>query len=475
MPTGLQHILNVGGESLGNSRLGIEITGHNISNAQTPGYSRQRPDFEPNHPAQYGTLILGQGAQVARISRAQNEYLETALRRETQNQGRAESFEHNLSRLEGYFNPDLTATVRVRMDSFGSALRDFANMPEEPAMRIHLLETANNLTSSLNVAHANVSQLQSDISEELQVDCDVATQKLKEVASLNKEILALQMGDDTRPHDLDDRRDLALKELSKLMDIQMYKDDRGLYTVRGPGGSLLVEGIFSAELRMNVDEDSQQPKVVVSDFANTKVNDITQSFRTGKISGMLDVRDKYAQRIRDNLNEFAEKFGQQFNQIHSQGFGRGEFSKANGRDFFEGIDDKRFEAAKQISVSRLIQQDTNAISAGMTAMTPGDNVIANELIRSFNKPLFDNGTSTATMYYDNFVSSLGSATMSAKNELKAANIVKANVETQKEQITGVSLDEEAANMLKYQHLFTASSKIITTADEMFKTVLDLKR
>lgn len=111
----------------------------------------------------------------------------------------------------------------------------------------------------------------------------------------------------------------------------------------------------------------------------------------------------------------------------------------------------------------------------MTSRTPGDNVIANELIKSFKKPMFENGTATATGFYDNFVATLGSATMSAKNELKAAQVVKANAETQKEQISGVSLDEEAANMLKYQHLFTASSKIITTADEMFKTVLDLKR
>ena len=116
MPTGLQHILNVGGQSLGNSRLGIEVTGHNISNAQTPGYSRQRPDMEPNNPVQFGSLILGQGAKVARIARAHNEYLEQAVRRETQVHGKAEAYEHNLSRLEGYFNPDLTSTIRMRMD-----------------------------------------------------------------------------------------------------------------------------------------------------------------------------------------------------------------------------------------------------------------------------------------------------------------------------------------------------------------------
>ncbi|MEY2986776.1 MAG: hypothetical protein RJB13_297 [Pseudomonadota bacterium] len=474
MPTGLQHILNVGGSSLGNSRLGIEVTGHNISNAQTPGYSRQRADLEPNNPVQYGSLILGQGAKVGRIARAHNEYLEQAMRRETQVHGRAEAYEHNLTRLEGFFNPDLTSTIRQRMDSFGSALRDFANMPEEPAMRINLLETANNLTTSINVTYENVVQLQKDINEELAVDCDIVTQKLKEVSLLNKEILALQMGDNTRPHDLEDRRDLALKELSNLIDVQMYKDDRGLYTVRGPGGQLLVEGIFSAKIELDVDSSSKQPRVVCTDFADTKHNDITSKIISGKIAGMVEVRDKYAQTIRENLNEFAATFGNSFNDVHRKGFGRVDFADHSGRNFFEGVDGQ-YEAAQQISVSRLIQQDTNAIASGMSPLTPGDNVIANELIKALEKPMFDRDTTSASSFYDNFVATLGSATMSAKNELKAAKVVKANVETQKEQLSGVSLDEEAANMLKYQHMFTASSKIITTADEMFKTVLDLKR
>jgi len=475
MPTGLQHLLNVGSESLVNSRLGIEITGHNISNAQTPGFSRQRTEMEPNHPATYGSLVLGQGAKVARIARAHNEYLEDAFRRETQNHGRAEAFEHNMSRLQGLFNPDLTATVRTRMDSFFNALRDYSNTPEEPATRINLVETANSLTRTLNVAHTSVDSLQRDISQELGVTCELATQKLREVAGLNREILAMQMGDETRPHDLEDRRDLALAELSQLMDIQMYKDDRGLYTVRGAGGQLLVEGIFNAELRVDYGSDSKQPEVVITDFGNTKATNVTQSFRLGKIAGMLDVRDKYAQTVRKSLNEIAFTFGSKFNDVHRLGFGRGEFSETNGRPFFEGISDPDLEPAQQIAVSTLIQQDPNAISSAVSPQTPGDNIIVNELIRIVNEPMFSDGTATTSMFYDNFVASLGSATMTAKNELKASSIVKANVQTQKEQISGVSLDEEAANMLKYQHLFTASSKIITAADEMFKTLLDLKR
>jgi flagellar hook-associated protein 1 FlgK len=475
MPTGLQHILNIGGESLGNSRMGIEITGHNISNAQTPGYSRQRPDMEANHPIAHGHLILGQGAKVGRVARAHDEFLIEAVRRENQNHGKAESLEHNISRLQSFFNPDLTATVRSRLDLFTNALRDFANMPEEPATRINLLETANSFTASINSTHANIVRLQDDISEELRTDCEMASQLINEVATLNRQVIELKTSDSMPPHDLEDKRDLALSRLSQLIDIQVYRDSKGVTTVRGADGHLLVEGFNSAEIRIDINNKQKHPQIVLTDFEKKKLINISTSIRSGKMAGMLEARDKYAQGIREKVNELARDFGAKFNEVHRSGFGRGEFSASSGRDFFEGLNDPDWEPAYQIRVSNLIQQDTDAISSAMAPKTPGDNVIANELIRAVQDPIFINGTSSTSEFYDNFVSFLGSATMTAKSELKTASIVKANAETMKEQVSGVSLDEEAANMLKYQHLFTASSRIIQTADEMFRTILDLKR
>jgi flagellar hook-associated protein 1 len=105
---------------------------------------------------------------------------------------------------------------------------------------------------------------------------------------------------------------------------------------------------------------------------------------------------------------------------------------------------------------------------------PGDNVIANELIKFFYEKTFDNDRNTMTGSYDRFIAKLGIDTQETKEDTVASRIVMSQLQSQRESVSGVSLDEEAANMMKYQHLFTASSRIITTVDDMFKTVLDLK-
>lgn len=128
-----------------------------------------------------------------------------------------------------------------------------------------------------------------------------------------------------------------------------------------------------------------------------------------------------------------------------------------------------------MEVSLGIVYNPNAVAAAMSTMTPGDNVVANQLVKLFYEPLFDDKTTTITGVYDKMISKLGISALKTKEEATASQIIYDRLKAQRETVAGVSLDDEAANLLKYQHLFTASSRVITTADEMFKTVLDLKR
>ncbi len=111
----------------------------------------------------------------------------------------------------------------------------------------------------------------------------------------------------------------------------------------------------------------------------------------------------------------------------------------------------------------------------MSPDNSGDNVIVNKLIKMFSQQNFGNNTLTTTGSYDNMVAQLGHDTSMAKEGAAASQLVFDKLKSQRESISGVSIDEEAANLLKFQHLFNASSKIITTADEMYKTILELKR
>lgn len=132
-------------------------------------------------------------------------------------------------------------------------------------------------------------------------------------------------------------------------------------------------------------------------------------------------------------------------------------------------------AALNIEVSDLIVDSPDAISLSSTPNSVGDNVVANELLRLRDRRLFDNNNASFVDFYANYVGVLGTEAVRAKHQAETDGIILADIQARKESISGVSLDEEAAQMIKWQTSFTASSKVITTVDEMIETVLGMKR
>ena len=477
MASTLNHILNLGGDSLANSRVGVDVTGHNIANAQTPGFSRQRVDIETKHPAEYGRHMMGQGARVASVNRSHDKFIEGQLRKEMQQNSRENGESEGLSRLETIFSPEMTSTVRDRMTNFFNAVREFSNFPEEPAVRINLVESANAFAQSMNETHQGVRHVQNDINSEISNLVSKANQYISEIGQLGQTIKELEISKETKVNDLEDRRDTCIRELSKLIDVQTYRDGDDNITVRGSGGVLLVDRNRPSTIEIKRDARLGSYETIhVKDSFGQFETDITRQMKQGRISGLLTVRDEHAQRVRDQVNTMASSFGGEFNRLHKMGFGLDEYSDKNGRLFFEGVENSE-EPAETIRVSTLLQSDPSAVSGAMSAYASGDNVIANKFVKIFYEPIVFDGAQNVSLgqHYDNVVAKLGIDAKHMKEASKASDIVVAQIEAQKESISGVSLDEEAANLLKYQHLFSASSRIITTADDMFRTVLELKR
>ncbi|BBH52352.1 flagellar hook-associated protein FlgK [Fluviispira sanaruensis] len=471
----LNHILNLGSESLQNSRTGVDVTGHNISNAQTPGYSRQLVNLETKWPIEYGLHVFGDGARIQSIQRAHDKFIEGQLRREVQIQSKTEVLAEGLKKIESFFNPDLTSTVRDRFVSFMSSIRELANFPEEPSVRINMIENGKSLAQAFNAAHANIVQVQTDANEELKQTISVVNQKIAEVAKLNGQIREMGAGNLTDVNDLEDRRDKLIKEIGSIVDINAYHDKNDQITVRGPAECLLVEGNLASRFKIeDVYTPTHMPAILISEFEKERFFEMTDYISKGKMGALLDIRDRYAQRVRDDLNELAKGFADNFNEVHRKGFGINDMHNLNGRDFFAGLSGPG-EPAQDLEVDLGIVFNPNAVGIAMSADTPGDNVVANQLIKLFYEPLFDNNTTTITGIYDKMISKIGIAALRTKEEATSSQIVYDRLKSQRESVSGVSLDDEAANLLKYQHLFTASSRVITTADEMFKTVLDLKR
>jgi flagellar hook-associated protein 1 FlgK len=472
----LTSVFNKGSESLANSRVGVDVTGHNISNAHTPGYSRQIVNLETKTPIASGIHIFGDGAKLQSIARAHDNFLEKQIQRETQVHGKNKTLLDGLQKLQGFFNPDLTSTIRDKMDSFSNAVRDLSSNPEEQSARINLIESGKGLTQAFNFTHSGILEIQSDSNNQIIQYSETLNQKLSEIAELNSKIREMGAGGQTSVNDLEDRQEKLIKEVGDLIDINVYKDENDQVTLRGPNESLLVEGKMSSRVTLagSFSQHGEMPKLMVSEFDKDTFSDITEKTKKGKLGALVEIRDHHAKQLKEEINNLAQSFAHKFNEIHESGYGIHEYADKKGRSFFVGVDGPG-DAAQNITIDNILFSTPNAISAAMTAKTPGDNVVANKLVKMFYEPYSDKSTFTFAETYDKVVAELGQKTAHVKDETTASQIVFDKLKAQKESFSGVSLDEEAANLLKYQHLFNASSKIITTANEMFQTVLELKR
>lgn len=471
--SGLFHTLGIGSESLFVSRQGVDTTGHNISNAQQPGYSRQRLNLATRDPLQRAMITIGNGTYVREIARIHDQFVENQLNLSAHDLGASQTKAEALKGLEGIYSPELQATVQDELNSFFSAVRDFSNNPEEVSVRTNLREAAGGVASSFRRVDMSLRRAREDVNDQVAGEAKDVNEMLRSIASLNLKIGELESGANGPANDMRDQRDKIVRDLSQKMEVRYYEDKFGGFVIRGPGETSLVEGKQHATI--DVDRGAEgMYEVTVSDFENRHSKGLNEYVEKGKLRALLDVRDKTLPGLIDHNNGLATTFVENVNNVHSQGFGLGDFKEVSGRGMFKDVGDPRF-AAQDIGITDAITASTDALSGASSPNAPGDNVIANDIIRLQSEKLFDDGHATLSEYYSNFVSSLGLEIQRADHTKEANEVIFGELNAKREAVSGVSLDEEATNLLKWQTCFRASSKLITTVDEMLDTVLSLKR
>lgn len=471
----LSHSLNIGSDSLMSNRQGIDTTAHNIANAQTEGYSRQDVHLAQKHPIERNGLVIGDGVYVGSIKRAHDQFVEKQVTKATTKNGYSDKLYDNLQDFQLIFSPELESTVAEEMSGFFGALQSLSNTPDDLTARTVLVDQANNVSASFRRVDSEIKQKRASINDTLASRAQEINDITGQIAKLNVSIQSMELTPAASANDLRDQQDRLVTKLSSMMDVTYYQDKDGMMCVRGPGETLLVDRRFAGTLECQVDKDDQGMfRLVNTEPGGGKAWDITDKVRSGELKALLYVRDDVAKPLLGRNNQLASTFINEVNQIHQQGFGLNQFSDSIGRGFFESIRDPG-NAAAEIQISNLIHSSTDAISVASSPHAKGDNVIANELLGLKSKKVLENGNASFTEYYANFVGVLGTEVVRSEHARDTDKIMLAELKGRKEMISGVSLDEEAANMIKWQTAFTASSKVITTVDEMFDTILNMKR
>jgi flagellar hook-associated protein 1 len=472
---GIPSVFQTGRSGMMASKAAIATTGHNISNANTEGYSRQRVQTETATPAgKAGSkTIIGTGTKISRIERVNDEYIEKQVRNAGKDMANFEEKETMLRQVEDVFNEMNGDGLNRLVSKFFNEFRKLSNEPESEAVRESVRESTNAMANDFKRLRNELEDVKNHIDQRIEGYAREANMLAEQIKDLNVKIRTAEIADGA-PNDLLDQRDQALKKLASFADIAMHKDNQGNFIVDLKGVGPLVVGpqneSFSVERTPADDLGKPENSFDLKTSASAR-SIITHQIKGGKFGALMEVRDRTLSTLIDRLDDMAFTLADAVNSVHSQGFNR---YGQQGVQFFKQLGAKE-RAAEFLDLSDAIKTSTNNIATAAQAESPGDNRIAIAISGLQHSRLMNEGNATIDAYYNSIVSDVGVASSKNKFNLNQQKDIIAQLGKMRDQISGVSIDEETANLMQFQHSFDASAKIIQVADECLKTVLELKR
>jgi len=301
----------------------INVTGHNLNNAATPGFSRQRV-FMPHLNRAETAGQIGQGVVVERIERARDELLDRRIVAQASSQGFWSARDPYIRMMERLYMEPGTNSVRSQMDSFWDAWQELATFPADTAPRTAVIERGRTLIDGIHNRYHGLKGLQEQANAEIEMTVDRLNDITRRIASLNGDILRSQaMGD--MPNDLMDRRDLLVDQLASIIDISIENRGQNEFKIH-TSGHILVQGDAARqfELRRGLDDTG---------YSHIFWQDTGQNmrFNRGSLGALLEMRDHtIAQEIRI-LDNMTMNFVDLVNEIHRDGYG---LNGATGVNFF---------------------------------------------------------------------------------------------------------------------------------------------
>ncbi|MBT6410656.1 MAG: flagellar hook-associated protein FlgK, partial [Nitrospina sp.] len=330
MGSNIFSVLNTAKLGLLSQQLAIEVTGQNIANVQTEGYSRQEVNFEATNPRSFSLGQLGTGVQVAGIERSYDEFLFSQLLGEGDTLGQYEVRKDVFEQLEILLSENNGQSLNQTLSSFFAGLQDLSANPTGLPERSSLLAEAQNLASVFSNLGESLFQIQQNLDSNISAEVAKINSLTSEIAALNQSIHANEPTTFSA-NDLRDKRDLKIKQLSELIDLNFVDEQDGQVSITLNDGTPLVLQSTAFSLNTSINGDNKSfLDVEVLDAAGNSTN-ITSSIGGGTLKGYLDMRDTEVEGLRDKLDRMAAGFVQEFNKIHQQGFG---IDGSTGNNFF---------------------------------------------------------------------------------------------------------------------------------------------
>lgn len=481
---------NIAYSGLNAAKKSLETTAHNIANANTEGYSRQQVVKQSNFPVGQSPIIRGTGVKVKEIKRIHDELVEKELSETISGTEYHKERTLLLEQIETMFNEVNDDGLNKSLNNFFNSFRELANQPENETIRSIVREKAKALTQDFKRINKNLDDMEDHLGLKLYKNIESINVISYEIKELNKQITRVEIGQG-ETGDLRDKRDQLVKDLSAYMDISVYSDNEGRYVVNAEGvGSLVAGGTYNKLKSSRVPADRSTNEKAGSteiywDARDTQLP-ISQNFRKGQLGAIFEVRNAQIGKLRGKMDSIAYNLANLVNAIHSRGIpskpmqvdSQGNpISSPKGPpysqvDFFKNPGVEK-GASKRIEISDAVASDLGNIATAIAANRPGDNRVAIAISKIQHEKILHEGTTTLEEEYLKSIGDIGLETKKSKFDFNQSEGLLAQVKAIRERVSGVSIDEEAADMVKFQHAYEAAAKVMATSGKMFDTVIGI--
>ncbi len=432
----------------------LATTTNNVANVNTPGYSREVPVLVASDPVVVDPLTFGTGVTLQSVESIRDPILESQIQQQTQSQGQFSALAAALQQTQVNFTPS-TGDVGTELSNFFDSINQLSTSPSDLSLRQGVLTAAGNLAASFNTTANNLTQQQTSLDGSAVQIVGQINQLTAQIAQLNGQISNLENVGETAGTFVDQRQQ-AIDQLSSLVDVSVIPSNNTL-TLTTANGAPLVAGQQSFQLQTQTNSAGLHE-------IYSQGNDITSQITSGQLGGTLQARDQEIPAIQTQLDTLAAGLANAVNTVQAGGF---DLKGKVGTNLFNPPPAGGVGAAASLSVAITDPSLIAASSAGSV----GSNGNAEAMYALSSQPVIDGQSPTG--YYSGIVFNVGNDTANAAAEQSASAQTLQQLNDQRSSVSGVSLDEEAANLVQYQDAYSASAQVITTINDMMYAVINM--
>lgn len=454
---------SIGVKALSAAQRALEVVSHNIANANTEGYSRQEavmsttdPQYVPSLNRSISSGQIGTGVDIKEVRRLHDKYIEKQLINELQNLGKWDISLNVLEQVEGIFSEPSENGLQNMFDTYWNSWNDLQSAPEDNAVRKNLVENSQSMCNFMQSIYNRLELLRKDLNTEVKNEVGLINNyadQIKELNNLIKDVTTV--GDN--PNDLEDSRDLLIRELSQIINVTVVESEHGQKDIF-IGGTALVRGGNSYEMKTTLNATTGFYDVEWEGSGNAV------AVKNGELYSLLNFRDIYLDDVIGKMDDFVAELITQTNAVQSSGYGLD--GTSTGYDFFTG------SGIKDIEVNPEIIANIGLIAAANNPDQPGDNSNITDILDLREQLVLDGNTVTFDDYYNNLIVEIGVDTQQCTREMENTNLLIEKINLRRESVSGVSTDDELVDMVKYQHAYNAAAKVISTMDEMLEMIIE---